>query len=167
MTTVEHQKQKQFIDPGFESAVDAVGWQILCELQENSRLSFSELGRRVGMTAPAVAERVRRLEDAGIITGYRLDLDVERLGFPMLAFVRLASRGAPLSEVAQAVADSPEVLECHHVTGEDCYVMKVAVRSVRHLEALLDRLVRYGNTTTSVVISSPVTRRIIKPAESF
>jgi Lrp/AsnC family leucine-responsive transcriptional regulator len=84
----------------------------------------------------------------------------------MLAFVRLASRGAPLSEVAHAVADSPEVLECHHVTGEDCYIIKVAVRSVRHLEALLDRLVRYGNTTTSVVISSPVTRRIIKPPEA-
>ena len=147
----------------FEGPLDSVGWRILTELQDNARISFSELGRRVGLTPPAVAERVRRLEDAGIITGYRVELDVERLGFSMLAFVRLAVRGSTGSEVSRLVASRPEVLECHHVTGDDCYVMKVAVASVRHLEALLEQLLRFGNTTTSIVISSPVTRRVIEP----
>ena len=165
MSPLQLQVSKQNAPDAFEAdgPLDTVGWRILCELQENSRLSFSELGRRVGMTPPAVAERVRRLEDAGVISGYRLELDVEKLGRPLLAFVRLAVRGASSSEVSRAVADIPEVLECHHVTGEDCYVMKIAVASVHHLEGLLERLLRFGNTTTSIVISSPVTRRVIGP----
>ena len=147
-----------------EGVLDAIGWRILCELQANARLSFSELGRRVGLTPPAVAERVRRLEEAGVITGYRLELNIERLGLPLLAWVRLAPRGGtPPSEIKQAVANLTEVLECHHVTGEDCYVMKVAVASVHALEGLLERLLRFGNTTTSIVISSPVTGRVIGP----
>src|SRR5215203_2515994 len=76
-----------------EGLLDSIGWRILCELQANSRLSFSELGRRVGLTPPAAAERVRRLEEAGVIAGYRLELNVERLGLPLLAWVRLAPRG--------------------------------------------------------------------------
>jgi Lrp/AsnC family transcriptional regulator, leucine-responsive regulatory protein len=147
-----------------EGLLDSIGWRILCELQANSRLSFSELGRRVGLTPPAAAERVRRLEEAGVIAGYRLELNVERLGLPLLAWVRLAPRGGvPPSEIKAAVASLTDVLECHHVTGEDCYVMKVAVASVRELEGLLERLLKFGNTTTSIVISSPVTGRIIGP----
>jgi Lrp/AsnC family leucine-responsive transcriptional regulator len=152
------------LNPETLDIVDAVGWRILAELQENARMSFTELGRRVGLTPPAVAERVRRLEEAGIISGYRVELDVARLGYPLLAFIRVASRGGQTAaEVRAAVADLPEVLECHHVTGEDCYVLKVAVQSVRHLEALLERVLRFGNTTTSIVISSPLTRRVIGP----
>jgi Lrp/AsnC family leucine-responsive transcriptional regulator len=147
----------------FEGPLDSVGWRILKELQDNARISLTELGRRVGLTPPAVAERVRRLEDAGIITGYRVELDVERLGFSMLAFIRLALRGSTGSEVSRVIASLPEVLECHHVTGDDCYIMKVAVASVRHLEGLLEQLLRFGDTTTSIVISSPVTRRVIEP----
>jgi Lrp/AsnC family leucine-responsive transcriptional regulator len=147
-----------------DGPLDAVGWRILCELQENARLSFSELGRRVGMTPPAVAERVRRLEDAGVIAGYRLELNVEKLGLPLQALVRLARvRGASSADISAAVAEMPEVLECFHVTGEDCYVLKVAVASVHHLEELLEQLLRFGSTTTSIVISSPVTRRTIRP----
>jgi len=143
--------------------LDAIGWRILCELQENARISFSELGRRVGLTPPAVAERVRRLEEAGIIAGYRLDLNIERLGLALLAMVRLAPRNASPSEIKQAVAGMQEVLECHHVTGEDCYILKIAVPSVRELEGLLERLLKFGNTTTSIVVSSPVTGRVIGP----
>ena len=146
--------------------LDGVAWRILIELQEDARLSFSELGRRVGMTAPAVAERVRRLEERGIIRGYRLELDVERLGLPLQALVRLANRGASSQEITRTIRELPEVLECHHVTGEDCYVLKVAVPSMRQLEALLERLLRFGSTTTSIVISTPVTRRTISPGGS-
>ena len=154
---------KQLTEVVFDSAgvLDAVGWRILSELQENARISFSELGRRVGLTPPAVAERVRRLEEAGIIKGYRLDLDVARLGLHLQALVRLAPRSASPSEIKQAVGAMSEVLECHHVTGEDCYIMKVAVPSVRELEGLLERLLKLGNTTTSIVVSSPVTGRVI------
>jgi Lrp/AsnC family leucine-responsive transcriptional regulator len=155
--------QKHSGESAFD-VLDAVSWRILCELQDNARLSFSELGRRVGLTPPAVAERVRRLEDAGIITGYRLELNVERLGLPLVAFIRLATHGSQtVVDISQGVADLPEVLECHHITGEDCYILKVAVASVRHLEALLERLLRFGNTTTSIVISTPVARRVIGP----
>jgi Lrp/AsnC family leucine-responsive transcriptional regulator len=163
MAAQSDKKPKQTTESTFE-LLDPVSWRILCELQDNARLSFSELGRRVGLTPPAVAERVRRLEDAGIITGYRLELNVERLGLPLMAFIRLASRnGQSMAEISRGVADLPEVLECHHITGEDCYVLKVAVRSVQHLEALLERLLRFGNTTTSIIISTPVARRVIGP----
>jgi Lrp/AsnC family leucine-responsive transcriptional regulator len=166
MASLQQQISKQIVPDGFEpdsGPLDAIGWRILCELQENARLSFSELGRRVGMTPPAVAERMRRLEDAGVIRGYSVDLDVERLGLPLQAFIRLARRGSTSAEVAQAIAQLPEVLECHNVTGEDCYVLKVALASIHHLEGLLERLSRFGNTTTSIVISTPVTRRVIGP----
>jgi Lrp/AsnC family leucine-responsive transcriptional regulator len=144
--------------------LDDVAWRIVVELQENARISFSELGRRIGMTPPAVAERVRRLEEAGIIRGYRVELDVERLGRPLVALVRLASRaGVPAAEIKRAMAEQPEVLECYHVTGEDCYFLKVAVPNVHELEVLLEGLVRFGNTTTSIVISTPVKRRTIGP----
>lgn len=161
---IEAQVSKEITRSGFDS-LDELGWRILCELQQNARISFSELGRRVGLTPPAVAERVRRLEDAGVITGYYVALDMEKLGRPLLAIVRLAPRGALASQVKQAVAEMPEVLECHHITGDDCYVLKVAVASVHALEELLEQLLRYGSTTTSVVISSPVTSRIVGPRQ--
>ena len=149
----------------FRPALDDVSWRILVALQEDARLSYSELGRRVGLTPPAVGERVRRLEEAGIITGYRVELDLEKLGLRLTAIIRLAPRGRPSSELSGLLSGMPEILGCHHVTGEDCYVMKVAVESVSHLEALIERLMRYGDTTTSLVLSSPVTQRVIAPPE--
>src|SRR5215470_16780827 len=166
---IQQQDSRQLSSGAFtsEGPLDAVGWRILTELQENARLSFSELGRRVGLTPPAVAERVRRLEEAGVISGYRVELDVARLGLPLLALVRLAARaGVPATEIKHAMAETPEVLECHHVTGEDCYILKVAVPHVHDLEVLLEGLVRFGNTTTSIVISTPVRRRTIGPPGS-
>jgi len=144
-----------------EAILDDVNWKILEELQGNARLSFTELGRRVGLTAPAVAERVRRLEDAGVIQGYRVDLNLEKLGLPLLALIRIATGDGLCGPFAEVAMDIPEVLECRRVTGGDSYVMKAALTSVRHLEALLDRLTRYGQTVTSLVLSSPVTYRTI------
>jgi Lrp/AsnC family leucine-responsive transcriptional regulator len=161
MGAMMRQNLRRNANSGLEPEIDSVDWQLLTELQENARMSFSELGRRVGLTPPAVAERVRWLEDAGIINGYRLELDVEKLGRPLQALVRLANRGATSAEIIQAISELPEVLECHHVTGEDCYVLRVAVPTVRHLEGTLERLLRFGNTTTSIIVSTPISRRTI------
>jgi Lrp/AsnC family transcriptional regulator, leucine-responsive regulatory protein len=147
-----------------EKLLDATGRLILRELQENARITFSELGRRVKLTPPAVADRVRRLEEAGVIAGYRLEVDRELLGLPVTAFVRISATGAACTELGLAIRDFPEVLECHRVTGEEAYIAKVAVRSVEHLENLIDRLMPYGETITSIVLSSPVTHRAIEPA---
>jgi Lrp/AsnC family leucine-responsive transcriptional regulator len=149
---------------GSKVDLDDVNWQILVALQENARVSFSELGRRVGLTPPAVAERVRRLEEAGVITGYRAQLDVAKLGLPLSAIIRLAPRARDAREVGRLVRSLPEVLECHHVTGEDCYVLRVAFPSMSHLESLLEQLLRCGITTTSMVLSTPVAHRVVGPA---
>jgi Lrp/AsnC family leucine-responsive transcriptional regulator len=150
---------------GFETkdGLDDISWQLLLALQENARLSFSELGRRVGLTPPAVAERVRRLEEAGIIAGYRVDLNVKKLGLPLTAIIRLAPRGRDPRDVSRLVTTLAGVLECHHVTGEDCYVLKIAVPSMEHLERVLECLRQCGDTTTSMILSSPVTWAKVGP----
>ena len=160
-----------------ERLLDETGWEILRALQENGRVSWSVLGRRVGLSAPAVAERVRRMEDAGLITGYRAQVDPARLGFAVPAIIRVsASRlmSRPLTECVSApeekcpalkslIKSLPEVLDCHHVTGSDSFVLKVAATSVAHLESLIERVGRYGTPTTSIILSSPVVGR---PLES-
>jgi Lrp/AsnC family leucine-responsive transcriptional regulator len=148
-----------------DKLLDDVSWQILCELQENARLSYTELGRRVGLTAPAVAERVRRMEEMGIINGYRVELNLEKTGLPLLVFIRIATDERTCLQFGSAVREIPEVLECHRVTGGDSYIVKAAVSSVRHLELLLNQFTVYGQTVTSVVLSSPVTNRVVAPSE--
>jgi len=144
-----------------ERLLDEVGWQLLAALQENARLSFSELGRRVGLSAPAAAERVRRLEDAGIIRGYRLELGLELLGLPIAALIRISAPEEKCPGLKAFVAGVPEVLECHHVTGSDAFVLKVVASSVGHLEAVIEALGRWGTPSTSIILSSPVGRRAI------
>ncbi len=153
---------------GTESAdrlLDRVGWHILEELQTDARISFSELGRRVGLSAPAVAERVRRMEEAGIITGYTACINPARVGLPLMAIIRLRGALPDCATMARRLERGgdrfPEVVECHRITGEDSYIMKVVVATVAHLEGFLDRLAVYGATTTSIVLSSPVPGRII------
>jgi Lrp/AsnC family transcriptional regulator, leucine-responsive regulatory protein len=147
------------LDPSQE--LDDIGWALLRELQANARLSFSELGRRVGLTPPAVADRVRRMEEAEIIRGYRLDVDPGRIGLPLTAVIRVTHRGVNCLELGRIVAEYPEVLECHRITGAESYVMKVALRSVEHLQEFIDRIMPFGETVTSIVLSSPVTHRAI------
>lgn len=143
--------------------VDRVDWQILQELQEDARVTYTELGRRVGLTAPAVADRVRRLEEAGVITGYRAQVNLEKVGLPILAIVRMTSREGNCLRMAKLTQDLPEVLECHRVTGEVDYIAKLAFSSVSHLETFTDRLVPYGKSVTALALSSPVTHRVIRP----
>jgi Lrp/AsnC family leucine-responsive transcriptional regulator len=139
--------------------LDRTNRRIVSELAAEGRLSMAELGRRVGLSPPAVAERVQRLERRGVITGYRAELDPRALGYPLLALVRVKPGLRQLDKVRELAADTPEVVECHRVTGEDCFVLKVCLPSIDALGTILDRFLVYGETTTSIVQASPVERR--------
>lgn len=149
-----------------EGRLDSVDWALLTELQQNARISYTELGRRVGLTPPAVIERVRRLEDSGVISGYRVDLNMDRIGRPLKAVIRIAQNDARGCNLGAVLRDMPEVLETDRITGEDCYTLKVAVASPERLEDFLDRLAVYGKTTTSIVLSSPIRYRVVQPLEA-
>ena len=142
--------------------IDEIDWKILKELQINARISFAELGRRVGLTTPAVIERIRKMEDTGIISGYRVEIDTAKVGLPITAFIRMSITGVDYSHIIEVVGEANEVLECHRGTGNDSFIMKVAVADVGHLQTLIDRLTPYGITTTSIVLSSPVKSRVIE-----
>ena len=146
-----------------EKLLDETGWHILQALQENARLSFSELGQRVGLSSPAVAERVRRMEDAGIIKGYRAEINTAKVGYPITTIIRMNTPGERCTRFNSFAQEMPEVLECYRVTGSDSLIMKVMASSVEHLEAIIDRLSAHGELTTSIVLSTPVTRRMIVP----
>jgi Lrp/AsnC family leucine-responsive transcriptional regulator len=141
--------------------LDQVDWKILKELQQNARISYAELGRKINLTTPAVIERVRKLEDAEIITGYRAEIDTAKVGLPIIAFVRMSISGVDFSRIVKIAQESNEVLECHRGTGGDSFIMKIAVADVGHLQNLIDKLTPYGITTTSIVLSSPVKNRVI------
>ena len=141
--------------------IDDIDRKVLTELQVDARISYAELGRRVGLTTPAVIERVRKLEDGGVITGYRAEIDTSKVGLPITAFVRMSISGVDYSHIIEVAEQSNEVLECHRGTGGDSFIMKVAVASVEHLQQIIDKLTPYGITTTAIVLSSPVKRRVI------
>ncbi len=143
---------------GFD-ADDPLNRQILGELQADGRITFAELGRRVGLSAPAVTERVQRLEREGVITGYRAEVDPRAVGFALGAVIRIRPAPREMAKVAELAQRTPEVTECTRITGEDCFIMRAHVRDVEHLEEVIDRFVIYGQTTTSIVQSSPVPRR--------
>ncbi len=139
-----------------ESELDDTGRMILSALQSEGRMPFSELGRRVGLSAPAVAERLRRMEDVGLITGYRAMVDRRVLGWGVTAFLRLTCAGDKYQAVRRLALDLPEVIDCHHVTGEDCFFIKLAVADVAHLERAIDRFRAIGQTISSVALSTTV-----------
>src|SRR5947209_16700993 len=141
------------------SALDTVDRTILAELQADGRLSLAELGRRAGLSPAAVGDRVRRLEDTGVITGYRALVDPRALGYALTAIVRVRPAPRQLPKVAELARRTAEVVECRRVTGEDCYVMTAHVRDVEHLEEVIDGFALYGQTTTSIVQSEPVPSR--------
>jgi Lrp/AsnC family leucine-responsive transcriptional regulator len=140
-------------------ALDATNLRLLAELQDDARLSLAELGRRVGLSAPAVAERLGRMERDGAIAGYRAEVSPRALGYTLAAVLRMRPAPRQIPKVADIARETPEVVECHRVTGEDCFYMKLHVRSVEHLEEVIDRFTPYGQTTTSIIQSSPVQRR--------
>jgi Lrp/AsnC family transcriptional regulator, leucine-responsive regulatory protein len=148
-------KQRQIRTTAFDDT-DA---RLLAELQADARLSNAELGRRVNLSPPAVADRLKRLERTGVVTGYRADVDPKALGLDLGAIMRIRPSPRQLPKVAELARDTPEVVECHRITGEDCFFLKLHVRDVEHLEEVVDRFILYGQTTTSIIQSSPVPRR--------
>jgi Lrp/AsnC family leucine-responsive transcriptional regulator len=140
-------------------ALDPTGRQIIAELAKDGRISFAELGRRVSLSSPAVTERVRRLEQTGVITGYRAEIDPRALGYSLTAIVRVKPAVRQLSKIAELAADIPQIEECLRITGEDCFYMKLHLGSIEELPSVLDRFLLYGETTTSIVNATPVPRR--------
>jgi len=147
------------LNADIEKLLDATAKRLLVLLQENARLSYSELGRQVGLSTTAVIDRIHRLEDAGLVTGYRAELDREKLGLSVLAFVRLQTSPERYPAVLALVETLPAVLECHHVTGEESFVIKLVVTTVAELEPLIEQLSQFGRTSTSIVMSSAVVKR--------
>jgi len=144
-----------------DSTLDRTDWQLLAELQRDGRSTYAELARAVAMSPSAVAERVRRLEEAGVISGYRATVDPDRAGLTVMAFVRLRYPTGNYRPFHALLDSTPEIVEAHHVTGEDCFVLKVLARSMRHLEEVAGRISGLGSVTTSVVYSSPLNGRSI------
>ena len=153
------QKGFQAYDLCEMARIDETDRRILGELTRDGRVSFAELGRRVNLSAPSVAERVQRLERDGVIAGYRAELDPRALGYPLSAFVRVKPAPGQLKRIPELAAEIPEVGECHRITGEDCFFLKLHLRSIDELSELLDRFLVHGETTTSLINASPVPRR--------
>ncbi len=127
-------------------------------------VSAAELARRVGMSAPAVRERIARLEEARVIRGYRLDVDPAALGLPVAAWVRLRLGLGQLPKVTELAARLPEVSECHRISGEDCFLLKVHAPSIEAMEDVLDRFLLHGQTISSFIVSTPVPQRLPSPS---
>jgi len=144
---------------GNRHQLDSIDEKIVGELLEDGRMALAELGRRVNLSAPAVAERLKRLERTGVITGYRAQVDPRALGYELLAIVRVKPAPRQLPKIPELAAEIPQVVECLRITGEDCFYIKLCLRSIDELSGLLDRFLVYGETTTSIVNSTPIPLR--------
>ncbi|MCK2245403.1 MULTISPECIES: Lrp/AsnC family transcriptional regulator [unclassified Crossiella] len=139
--------------------LDELDWRILDLLQQDGRMTFTELARRVNLSAPATTERVRRLEQLGVITGYAAVVDPQLLGLPVQAIVRVRVRSLDSPRFRERVLALPSVCDADHVTGDDCWLLRVRCKSMAELEQLVDHAQQYGETTTSLVFSSHVRNR--------
>jgi len=154
-------KQRDFVRQAFEipeAPLDPVDRRIVAELQAAPRLRIAELSRRIGLSGPAVADRLRRLEDSGILS-YRTEVSPRALGYTICAIVRISPTGGGLRLIPGIAREVPNVTECYRITGEDCYFVKLYLRSIDDLEPVLDLFTPHGRTTTSIVHSAPVPPR--------
>jgi Lrp/AsnC family leucine-responsive transcriptional regulator len=142
------------------SALDETDQALIGLLADNARLSTAELARSVGLSAPSVAERLRRLEEDGVVKGYTIELDPRALGYTLTAIVRIRPLPGQLHTVERLLVESPEVVECDKVTGEDCFVARYLLRSIEELDPILERIAQRAQTSTSIVKASPVKRRL-------
>lgn len=153
----------------FESKIDldATDWTIVRHLQTTGRIGFAELGRLVGLSAPAIADRVRRMEERGVITGYTAVVDPAVVGLAVTAFIRVATTPKTFRKLVELSSEVPEIVDCHRATGNGCFILKVRVRDIAHLERLLDQVMPLGEPETSVVLSTSVEGRPIAPPEAW
>jgi len=140
--------------------IDAVDVKLLRALTDDARTSTAKLARLVGLSPPSVAERIRRLEEAGVIEGYSARISARALGLPLAAWLRIRPIPGQLQKVAEILQGLPEVVSCDRITGDDCFIARVCVRSIEDLERVIDAIIPYAMTNTSIVQSSPVERRI-------
>lgn len=140
--------------------IDAIDAQILSALATDARISLAELSRQIGLSSPGVSERIKRLEEAGVITGYTVTVDPRRLGRPLAVWLRIRPVPGQMSKVAAVLDSIQEIVECDRITGDDCFIARAYVRCVADLEKLIDKLIPYSATNTSLVQSSPVTPRL-------
>ncbi|MFD0862002.1 Lrp/AsnC family transcriptional regulator [Sungkyunkwania multivorans] len=140
--------------------VDKLNWLILGQLQSNARASLTEIAKKVGLSSPSVAERIQKMEDAGIIDGYTAKLNMESLGYSLGVYISIKIRFGQVEKFTEYIKTVPEILECHKLTGNDCMLMKGYVRDPKHLEALNLKLAHYGELTTSLILSSIVDSKI-------
>lgn len=150
---------------GPSKLLDTVNRRLLQELNREPRITMSALARRVGMSAPAVSERIQRLERAGVITGYRVDISPAALGLPVTAFVRIRPTAGQLPKIAELARETPEISECHRISGEDCFLVKIHAAAIEDLEETLDSFLTYGQTITSIVVATPVPPRTLPIAD--
>lgn len=146
--------------------MDKLNWSILAMLQENARFSYVEIGKEIGLSAPAVAERIQKMEEKGLIEAYLTKINLKAVGLPLTAFVSLKIFAGKLEEFLKLVPTLPEIFECHRVTGNECLIMKAALTSPIHLEALINKLMEFGDPTTSTILSSPVKGKIFRNQET-
>jgi Lrp/AsnC family leucine-responsive transcriptional regulator len=139
--------------------LDSRNQRLLAALLKNPRASVTDLARKVGLSAPATRERLLRLEEAGVIKGWHVELDPKALGFPIAVLIRVRPMPGQLPKIAKLAQSLPQVTECHRITGEDCFLMKAHLRALEDLDGLIDKFLAYGQTTTSIVQSSPVAPR--------
>lgn len=142
--------------------VDSLNWQILRELQCNARATYAEIGKVVGLTPPAVAQRIQKLEDECVITGYHVALDLEKVGLGIVVIIQMGQLKCETSAVVKALEAMPEIIECHTTTGSTCLFLKAAVPSVKHLQRLNELLTPYGDTTTSLILTTPIPQKVLE-----
>lgn len=143
-----------------DGPLDAVDARLLKALAEDARTSVAELARLVGLSAPSVSERLKRLEESGVIKGYAATIDPAALGLPLAAWLRIRPLPGELKRVAEILRGLPEIVECDRITGDDCFIAKAHVRSVEHLERMIDAIIPFAMTNTAIIQSSPVERRL-------
>ena len=147
----------------FESSTDETGMKILKELQVNARMTYSEIGKRVGLSSPAVAERIYKMEESGIINGYHTDINPNIFGHNILAFITLTTHPKKYQKIYSFAENEKEIIECHHVSGNESLIMKVVSVSISHLESMVEKISRFGETKSSIVLSSPIKKKIWEP----
>ena len=163
-----YDREKQGMGLRTERSLDSTDWRLLEELQADGRLSYNELGRRVRLSPPAVADRVRRLEDLGVISGYHARVDPARAGLPLTAFVQMRCRIDRCLLKTSEASDYPEIVEIHKLTGDYCSMLKVRAASMEHFEGLLERVGQHGEMRTSVVLSTQYQDRPVeRPADDY